>query len=173
MTISLKNKMYLSIGITTIVAIVVWFLLIDPFIIKVKSLNNDIYDSRVALEIIQKEKTQTDILERDYKKIQEDTKKISQVFIFRERTLDFISLLENIASENQLSQEISLEELSKPDEEIKKLTLQLNLKGDFINLIKYINKIESTDYYIDINTLNFSRQDNNVSLNIIAQTYWK
>lgn len=173
MTISLKNKMYLSIGITTIVAIVVWFLLIDPFIIKVKSLNNDIYDSRVALEIIQKEKTQTDILERDYKKIQEDTKKISQVFIFRERTLDFISLLENIASENQLSQEISLEELSKQDEEIKKLTLQLNLKGDFINLIKYINKIESTDYYIDINTLNFSRQDNNVSLNIIAQTYWK
>jgi len=173
MTISLKNKIYLTSGIMTLVVIGLWLIVISPSIVKIKSYNADIHDKRVTLEILQKQKAQIDTLEREYKKIQEDTKQISQVFIFRERTLDFISLMENIASEYQISQEISLEELGKSGGDIQKLTLQLNLKGDFINLIKYINKIETLDYYIDINSLNFFRQEGSVSLNVVSSTYWK
>ena len=173
MTISSKNKIYLTSGIMILVTIGLWFVVISPAIIKIKSYNFDIHDKRVTLKILQKQKEQTDLLERDYKKTQEDTKKISQVFIFRERTLDFISLIENIASEYQISQEISLEELGKSSGDIQKLTLQLNLKGDFINLIKYINKVETLDYYVDINSLNFSRQEGGVSSNIVSSTYWK
>lgn len=153
--------------------ILVWLILINGLNHKIGELNNDIYDKRVRLEILQRQKTQIAQVEGDYKKIQEDTKKLSQVFILKERTLDFISVLENIASENQLSQEISLEELNKSNEEIQKITLQINLQGDFVNLTKYVNKLESLDYYVDINSLNFSKKENSVALNIISQTYWK
>lgn len=153
--------------------ILVWLILINGLNHKIGELNNDIYDKRVRLEILQRQKTQIEQVEGDYKKIQEDTKKLSQVFILKERTLDFISVLENIASENQLSQEISLEELNRSTGEIQKITLQINLQGDFVNLTKYINKLESLDYYIDINSLNFSKKENSVALNIISQTYWK
>jgi len=115
-----------------------------------------------------------------------------KIFINSNRELEFITTLEGIANENNIAQKINLDlSLAQNEQIYKKIPLDLNLRGEFKNLIEYLTDLESLNYYLNINLLEFSTTQSsggvvlpvrsgkneqpigNVNLRILADTYWQ
>lgn len=175
---SANKKTIIWFGATAVVLVAIILLLIIPLIKSVNSMTKDHYDKRVKLAILQKQSSNIAAMKSDYSKIQDDIKKISQVFILKKETLTFISTLENMAAQNNVTQKIQLEgikisDLEQETKEVKQLPIQLTLSGDFNNLVKYLNQLESLTYYINFNKLNFTGSGASVNLTISGLTYWQ
>ena len=171
-----KNIIWL--GVTTAVFVAVIVLLITPLMQNISSLTKDHYDKRVKLAILQKQSSNITTMKRDYSKIQDDINAISQVFIPKKETLKFISTLENMAAQNNVTQKIQLEgirisDLEQETREVKQMPIGLSLSGDFNNIVKYLNQIESLSYYINFNKLTFTGSGLSVSLTVTGITYWQ
>ncbi|MBU0880206.1 type 4a pilus biogenesis protein PilO, partial [Patescibacteria group bacterium] len=111
--------------------------------------------------------------------------KLDQVFINKNNELDFITLTEKIATINNVYQKINLgSDQSIKNETYKKIPLQLSIQGDFINQLNYLISLESLNYYINIKSLELSKQEIDITnskklpltwlnLKLIADTYWQ
>lgn len=173
MKLTTQYKIILITSILIIILLILYFLINSYLVAKIEELNKDIYDSQVTYKIYEDQKNNITKIESDYKKVKDDSLKLSKVFIVPDRALDFISALENIASENRITQQINLQEINKNTKDIQKISIQLNLDGDYFDIIRYINKLEALEYYINITHLNFSQVENATRLNITADSFWK
>lgn len=173
MKLTTQYKIILIISILIIILLIFYFLINNYLLAKIEELNKDIYDSQVTYKIYEDQKNNITKIKSDYKKVKDDSLKLSKVFITPDRALDFISALENIASENRITQQINLQEINKNTKDIQKISIQLNLDGDYFDIIRYINRLEALEYYINISNLNFSKVENITRLNLKADSFWK
>lgn len=175
---SFNKKTLIWIGSTALVLIAIAAFLLIPFIQDISGLTKQNYDKRVRLAIVKKQSSNISVMKRDYNKIQDDIKKISQVFIPKKETINFITNLENMAAQDNLTQKIQLQgikisDLEQTTTEVKELPLQLTLSGDFNSIMKYLNQIEALNYYINFSKLNFTGSGTSVNLTISGLTYWQ
>ena len=111
---------------------------------------------------------------------------IESNFMKKGEELDLIKLLELIALENGVTQTISPSSPKEtPKDSFDIMILRLNITGNFKNVLNYVQSIESSKYYININSINIVKtqqqssrdenleQLNSVSCTILAETYWK
>lgn len=132
-------------------------------------------------------------LTENLKKIEPKLDLLDQIFINKNRELEFITTLENEANNNRVAQKINL---NSPDtaekQEFQKNSLQLLAQGDFNKLLKYLMDLESLSYYINIKLLEITpitdsgktavnnqaaaatgNGTGNLNMLIDANTYWK
>ena len=173
MKLTIKYKIILIITIAFLALVILYFLVNMFLITEINDLRDNIYDSQVTFKIYEDQKNNMSKIQSDFKKVKDESLKLSKVFIVPERALDFISTLENIASENQLIQQISLQEINTGSKEIQKVNVQLNVEGDYFNIVRYLNQLGSLEYYINITNLSFSKFENQTRLNLKAESYWK
>lgn len=115
------------------------------------------------------------------KKIENDLVKIDNVFIDKNSELEFITTLESVANYNNVTQGINLLPIDETVKENPKSIVNIVAKGKYIDIINYMQDIESLNYYVNISMINISRvtkaqaEENNdeVSLNLNADVYWK
>ena len=101
------------------------------------------------------------------------------------RELDFITLLESVANNNNIEQKLNISpnQTKKNNDIYQVQPLIINANGKFKNIIQYIADLEAITYYITINSININRAGNtgkndespsdSVRLTIDALTYWK
>lgn len=82
--------------------------------------------------------------------VSEEMLEMEKIFIKNGEELDFITELEDIATQNKIDQKISL----SPKEEnggdsIKTSHIVLDLEGKINNILFYLNGLEQMDYYIN------------------------
>ena len=117
-------------------------------------------------------------------KIEPELENFSQIFINRNRELEFITTLENAATHNNVSQKIALDLAKNPDNQtLQKVPLALTAQGNYYNILKYLNELENLNYYLNIISLDFNSgvistnadggQTRNITLQIQANTYWR
>lgn len=96
-------------------------------------------------------------LTENLKKIEAKLNLLDQVFINRNRELEFITALENEANHSQINQKINLS-LPKvlENQRFQKSDLRLFTNGEFANQLKYLINLESLSYYINIKSLELS-----------------
>jgi len=133
-------------------------------------------------------------LEKTIEQVKSEIKKIENSYINKNNQLEFITTLEGIAARNKVEQKINLSQSNKKDDKAKYIEepLVLEVRGQHDNVIKYLLDIESLNYYINIKSLEMiaaenttnnnvlssalneqARTNNNMSLRIIATTYWR
>jgi len=115
-----------------------------------------------------------------YDKYEPKLRLMNQAIIAKDRELEFITSLENIAALYNLRQKINIGEM----EEIKntagygKIPLTISLQGEFKNEIKYLQSIEKLPNYVDIKkiSINSALAENNATTTnmlLLTDTFWK
>lgn len=174
-----KRKSLILIIVYLVLTTVVFYFLVNPAIEDVKSLRLEILSKKIDIEKnINKEINKSE-LGAKLRKIEADIEKFNKIFINKDRDLEFITTLEGIADENNISQYISINTSTYNNENAYNIIpITLNATGNFENSMEYLKKLETSMYYIKITSLSLEKLEaadsqSKVKLNIGADTYWK
>jgi len=187
--LNLKDNIAASVGCFLLVIFGLLYFIIIPTIADIKSMSGEIEEQRIDLEKKYIKGQSLKKLSDNLKSIELKLDLLNQLFINKNRELEFITTLENRASLNRLNQKINLSSPQVADnQDFQKADLQLLLTGKFTRLLKYLLDLESLGYYTNIKSLELSparsqeavsdeaaAPDNliNVTMFINADTYWR
>lgn len=187
---NLKNKIIAMItGFALIIFGLIYFIVI-PTIKDIRNMSGEIEEQRIDLEKKYIKGYTLRQLTENLKKIEPKLSSLDQVFINKNRELEFITTIENEANKSRISQKINLNSPKVAEnQEFQKNNLQLFTKGGFNKQLKYLVNLESLSYYINVKSLEFTpaggaekidiqgsaAAGNEASLNMFidADTYWK
>jgi len=155
--INSKRKIYFSGFIFTILILVFIICLILPLFLTIKKDSIEFVSQKEKLSGLEKKRGSLKNIEEDYFNIKPSLEKINSIFISSREPIDFISFLEKTAEELNLSIQISPtgEELKK--ETWPSLSFQMKISGAFPDFIKFLNKLESSLYLIEVENLNIKK----------------
>jgi len=191
--LNLKNKITASlIGFLIIILSLIYFIVI-PTVNDIKAMGQTIEAQREDLEKKYIKGQSLKQLTENLSKIEPKLDLLNQIFINKNRELEFITSLENEANKNQVSQKINLSAPQKVENEnFQKTSLQLITNGGFIKQLQYLMNLENLRYYINIKLLELSltadgeqlkannqgalpapAETNNLNMYIDADTYWE
>ncbi|MCK4540165.1 type 4a pilus biogenesis protein PilO [Candidatus Parcubacteria bacterium] len=178
-----------KITIRALVSLILFFSIIYfftfPLLKKIKIQKEDIIAKKIELENkISQDKNITNLNEQ-IKKIEPGLLGLDKIFISINRELDFITLLESVAGNNNIEQKLNItpNQVKKDNDTYQAQPLVINANGKFKNIIQYIADLEALTYYITINSISINKIDNigkndenqndSVKLTINGLTYWK
>ena len=164
------KKIYILSGISLVSIIAIIFLILYPLYGQINLQNEEIYDKKVQLAIYQQQRSNIEKTQQDYNKIKNDISNISKIFVNKDQILDLISALENIAATHSVVQNINLDPLL-PSDSNNVIPLRISLNGNWLNLIQYLDDLEKLDYYVVVNDLNFTKNNESLNLSISANVY--
>jgi Tfp pilus assembly protein PilO len=187
---NLKNKITVSLVGFIIVFFCLICFIVTPTIKDIKSMSEQIEAQKIDLEKKYIRGHGLKQLAENLKKVQPQLSLLDQIFINKNRELEFITALENKANASRISQKISL---SAPEatesQQFQKSNLRLYIQGKFDKQLEYLLNLESLNYYVNIKSLEFAptsdvgansqenqlpqNQGNNINMFISAETYWK
>jgi len=189
---NLKNKITASlIGFIAVILSLIYFIVI-PTINEIEDMGKSIEAQREDLENKYIKGQSLRQLTENLAKIEPKLELLDQVFINKNRDLEFITSLEDEANKNQISQKI---DLSSPqvieNQNFQKTNLQLLTNGGFVRQLQYLMDLENLNYYINIKILELSptsegekiqtdiqsipsapNETNRLNMLINADTYW-
>jgi len=157
-----------------------------PKMVKIKSLRAEIITQKQNAEDMVKDEINTTRLSDKLDIIEPELEKFNQIFINRNRELEFITTLENTASQENINQKINFSlSADKSGQIYQMVPLELSAQGSYRQILAYLNALEALNYYININSLEFNTgaavftpasedsKEKVVNLKIIANTYWQ
>lgn len=175
---NLKNKMLISAaGFLLVIFSLVYFLVL-PTIKDIKNMSAEIEAQRLDLEKKYIKGQSLKQLSDNLNKIEPKLKLLEQIFINKNRELEFITSLEAEANKNETEQKINLSSpLPAENQNFQKTDLQLFAKGGFTELLKYLADLESLNYYINVKSLELtpfagSAAAAKINMYLSADTYW-
>jgi hypothetical protein len=143
-------------------------------------------------ELLQKEQTREYALKNvlaSYRLHEPKIEFLNRIVMQKNRELEFITSLEDIAARYNLRQKIDIGNYQiMPGNNFSQMPLQLQLEGNFIDELAYLQELERLPVYINIKHLNFtatgnvaatletmeqSDAGNIVTLAITADTFWQ
>jgi hypothetical protein len=153
-----KKKITISIVFFLSLIILFFVFLIYPLFLEIKNISQDFLNQKKELMAFEKRVENLKKFQKLFPKISAHLEKIDNLFVNPEVPVDFILFLERLSQESDLSLKIS-QNLSL---EIKKdswpfFSFQLNLVGSFPNLSRFLEKLESAFYLIEIQNLTINR----------------
>lgn len=189
---NLKNKIVASlVGLILVIFSLLYFIVI-PTIRDIKTMSNEIEGQKIDLEKKYIKGQSLRQLTENLKKIESKLDMLDQIFINKNRELEFITTLENQANKNRVSQKINLSAPQEAENQnFQKTDLQLFTKGSFLGQLQYLLDLEYLSYYINVKLLELfpagageqtktdsqeispsPGETNNINMYINADTYW-
>ncbi|HOZ56408.1 MAG TPA: type 4a pilus biogenesis protein PilO [bacterium] len=185
-----KNKLFISVGLLLTANLAMIYFLTIPATDSIKDSRNDIINLKIDLEnkIIREKNIST--LNEKINKIEPQLQKINQIFISKNREIEFITALEGLENKHNIKQKLNIN-LNSPnqDNDLGKIPLNINASGNFQNLMDYLAGIESLNYYINIENISLTKNNagdynsrtstpgqvasNQMDLSISGYAYWK
>jgi len=153
MSVKRKFLFYIAVFVSIYAVIIVFIIL--PTVKDLRVISKAIYNERVDLE---KKYLKGQLLKKtveDFKKIKPGEERLDAIFIVKGNELTFIQLLEEMANDNEVSQELFLKK-GQPAEELPSLPLEITIEGDYLNTLNYLNDLEQLDQYFNIDIINIS-----------------
>lgn len=96
--------------------------------------------------------------QKNYKDYQPNLKKIDNLFINSAEPINFIEFLEREAANSRLSIEIAPSPSPKIKEDLwPSMNFQLKMSGSFSDFLKFLEKLESSPYLIEVLNLNINK----------------
>ena len=183
--LDIKKKITIRVLTSLILFFLIIYFFTFPLIAKIKIQKEDIITKKIELEDkISKDKNIIGLNEQ-IKKIEPELLELDKIFININRELDFITLLESVANNNNIEQRLNIApgQTKKDDDVYQTQPLIIDANGEFKNIVQYIADLEALTYYITINSININginklgkddaNQNNSVKITINALTYWK
>ncbi len=184
--ISLKKKIIIISVLFPLAIGGLILLVIVPTVKDIKNIKNEIEAQRIDLEIKYKKGQSINKLTKDLEVIEPQLLKLNRILIGKDKVLEFITELEEVASSQGVEQKINLAAPKNTAKDgYKKTPLQIITNGNFIKQLNYLINLEAMNYYININSLElkagYSRPishegqtpERPISMLIFADTYWE
>ena len=185
--LNLKKKIFISMVIFILIIGGLIYFVVMPTINDIKKMGEEIEAQRIDLEQKYIKGQSLRQLTENLKEIEPQLIMLDQIFIKQDYELEFITKLEDIAAQNNISQTISLDTAKiNKEKSYQTLPLRLAARGNYKNMMNYLTNLEALDYYININSMDLSSASakqsatpeeqttfSNISLVISANTYWK
>jgi Tfp pilus assembly protein PilO len=170
-----EKKLIFIILISLLLIFLLIFIILRPAFLEVKDLSVKIEKEQQDLEeLYQRGKTLSQVKD-ELKKIGDKKEILNEIFWGQNKELEFITTLEKISSQNNITQNVSLREQQGYQDKYKIMTVGLSLTGGFQNLIKYLQAIENLNFYFNITSFSInslSNKDNQLEISLEANTYW-
>ncbi len=172
-----KNKQENSTTLNVTIALLVILLVSTVIftgktILNILELNQQILSKRTELETKYQQGMSLKKTNLELEQSKERLEKINNIIISTDNTLDFISDIEKTAAAHNIEHQIKLPDFEKPKVP-SPITMQLTLHGSYLNTLRFIENLQHKPYYINIHSLSFSQQTNEVTTNIEANMYWQ
>jgi Tfp pilus assembly protein PilO len=123
-----------------------------------------------------------DILQNRIKQVEPQLEKLDSLFVRKEEGLKFIMSMEEIAKRNMIDQTIDVKQTAstgESQEKYKRTPIEINASGDYSNIFRYLDDLESMSYYFNIEELSLTSQAmpgenaNKTSLHLVGLSYWE
>jgi hypothetical protein len=141
-----KNAVWfvLAIAVFTVLVFLVWF-----YFSKIEKNSQELVLAQDRVALLESQTKEVEKFKAKYQSYKDDFKKIDHIFLDPQNPLDFIKFLENFASESGVKLKIS--PLSVPkNESAKTLQLQLQLDGNFSDILNFVGKVENGEYLVSL-----------------------
>jgi len=171
-----RNKIIVITAIFVACGLSLLYFVIMPAVSDIKDLKRKIIDQKIELEQRVARGANAKQVNENLNKIEPQLQKFEQIFVNQGRDLEFITALEGIADKNNVEQKIGLgQPTGQENKTYKKIPLELTASGKYDDLLNYLADLESSNYYLNINFLEFGGSQSAAanSLKISADTYWK
>ncbi len=157
-----RQKTMANIALRLVIIAALVFFAIMPAAANIKTIRNNIIAKKIELD---KSNTQSQTYSKLAQTLEEISPKLElldNVFINRNRELEFITTLEGIAQENHVTQTIKLGDPVKDGANTyTKVPLSLTLSGSDTDTFNYVVGLENLVYYININSINIQAKSIN------------
>ncbi|MEA1963472.1 MAG: type 4a pilus biogenesis protein PilO [Patescibacteria group bacterium] len=183
--LDIKKKITIRVLTSLILFFLIIYFFTFPLIKKIKTQKENIIAKKIELEDKMSKDKNISGLNEQIKKIEPELLELDKIFININRELDFITLLESVANNNNIEQRLNIVpgQTKKDDDIYQTQPLIIDANGEFKNIIQYIADLEALTYYITINSINIGQmsklgkdnenQNNFVKATINGLTYWK
>src|SRR3989338_6747921 len=150
----LKNKITFSLlGFALVLFILIYFIIV-PTTRGIQTMGRDIEEQRIDLEKKYLKGNSLRRLTENLKKIEPKLNLLDQIFINKNRELEFITATENESNKSQVDQKINLNLPKTSENQIfQKGGLELSTVGAFNQQLNYLVNLESLGYYINAKLL--------------------
>lgn len=170
---TIKKKIAISIIIVLIFTALIIYFVIYPTIKDIKKISSTIYDERVDLE---KKYLRGQLLKKtieEFESAKPKQEKLASIFIVEGNELEFITALEKIASAYNVEQSLQLKPVQNKNSFYYSLPLDIKIKGNFINILKYLKELEKSNYYFNISAvdLNNDNKTDIISADLSGKVY--
>ncbi len=130
--------------------------LIYPALNNIQNISDDISADKASAALITAEASELENFNKNAADYQENFKKINQLFIDAKNPIDFIKFLENTAYISDVDANINLSSSpqNKPSaSEVPAVIFQIQAYGDFLNILKFCNRLEAGEYLVKVQNL--------------------
>ncbi|MFH1610764.1 MAG: type 4a pilus biogenesis protein PilO [Patescibacteria group bacterium] len=141
---------------TLLVLVIILAYIVLPSIKHINELSNQIFAERTKLEELYLKGQSLKRSTEEYRKIKNEISELENIFINEEQELNLITQLETLASETNVKQELNIKENEKNTDN-EKMYIALNIRGQYTDIIKYIEEVEALDLYINFDKIRFSK----------------
>jgi len=149
-----------------IICVTVSTFLIYPSVFGIISISKEIEVERAGLEERYQEGMSIKRVYADYENIKNELSLMNSAILKVGEELKFITSLENIARDNNLTQKLDMDADSvKQFEGYQIMRISLSLNGSYEDLMNYLIQIEKMEYYINIDSIEMSGGQPNTSNN--------
>ena len=147
----LKKKITISIVFFLILSILFFALVIYPIFSEIKKSPQNFLSQKEKLLALEEKAKNLEKFKKILPEISPDLEKIDNFFVDPKVPVDFISFLEKTSQDSQLSLKISAGPIVKNEKDPwPSMVFQLSLVGSFPNLAKFLEKLQSGPYLIEI-----------------------
>jgi len=146
-----NKKIYLSTIIFGILSVSLIVFVIWPLFREVRTTSQNLFLEKNKIVYLSKEKENLQNIEQSYKAHQPDLDRIENLFIEPSVPIELINFLEKVAISSQVKSEISsMTQNTGKIDSWPSLSLQLSVTGSFANFSKFLDKLESGPYLIEV-----------------------
>lgn len=150
-----KQKIYLTVFAWLAALVLLIVLIAVPLVSQIKSDGSELAQNKQDMESFYKEWQALESAQKDYQALQGEINALP-AFLPTSEALKFIVLIEKFAQATDNAQTVSV--VDKKAAAAKKTTdLQISLRGNFPNLVKFLVYLENAPYYNDVKALGAQR----------------
>lgn len=144
-----------------------------PYSKKLKEIKNELNSEVDRIKIAFNIKQSPQETLNQYQEIKDQLINYEEAFFRQGQELDLFENLETLSQKNQLTYEINLDQSSQEiNDKIYKLNIRLNLRGNYYNILNYLDELNNFQYKLTIKSLNLDKQADDLNLTLLASSYW-
>ncbi len=149
-----KKRFFINAGLIIIPFILIILFIIYPTMREIIYMNEEIIQERKELEEKLARGLNMNKINDALQEIEGTIKKLDSIFIKQNQELEFITQLENIAAENDVALNINSDfSGQKIADLIQQISLRVNVSGDYMNILKFLQEVESLPKYYNLNLI--------------------
>ncbi|MFH1181262.1 MAG: hypothetical protein V1705_02630 [bacterium] len=171
---TLKAKINLSLAVFVVLGSGISLFLTYPTFKAIRNNSSQIVSQKQAALLLSSRLADLEDLKKRNREIGPNFKKTSELFVQSELPVDFIRFLEKISGQAGLKIKISPEGLVSKDPLIS--GFQIALDGHFPEFLSFFDKMEASEYLIEVRGLNVSRvpfSENDIKVGLSIRVYSK